>query len=401
MNIEAKLAKALAKDSNKLVIRASERDTVLNEISARMARYEKYDPDMFERLKALRKDVKDCFDKGLDPGLELMDQLYFLGPAEREFVERLSRNYAEIITPQDFRLIGTIMSENMAEQVPILKSFTRFFGRLAQDYLLYAKPSDSAWDAEAAIGAKVLGVRKGAPPDVLKRLPGWKPDSVLANILFGIRQKELPKKWTSVPSINFSGKTIEQVFTQTFEEKLVYKDAEGNWITNFVQIPQKTDPTFWEEITNKSGKINDIADVTQARTGYGVSMNHSNDATLVKEFHLWGRQLGVATSTIHDAFFANAADMLAGRNALRQIYANTLDKNVVKDTLDEMRRRGLPKRVYEQYLQEAIELGIIPVSGKSKVGGKLMQDSDILQKSDVLAPIPEGFESDLGFYGVG
>ena len=275
MNIEAKLAKALAKDSNKLVIRASERDTVLNEISARMARYEKYDPDMFERLKALRKDVKDCFDRGLDPGLELMDQLYFLGPAEREFVERLSRNYAEIITPQDFRLIGTIMSENMAEQVPILKSFTRFFGRLAQDYLLYARPSDSAWDAEAAIGAKVLGVRKGAPPDVLKRLPGWKPDSVLANILFGIRQKELPKKWTSVPSINFSGKTIEQVFTQTFEEKLVYKDAEGNWITNFVQIPQKTDPTFWEEITNKSGKINDIADVTQARTGYGVSMNHS------------------------------------------------------------------------------------------------------------------------------
>ena len=109
----------------------------------------------------------------------------------------------------------------------------------------------------------------------------------------------------------------------------------------------------------------------------------------------------MATSTIHDAFFANAADMLAGRNALRQIYANTLDKNVVKDTLDEMRRRGLPKKVYEQYLQEAIELGIIPVPGKSKVGGKLMQDSDILQKSDVLAPIPEGFESDLGFYGVG
>jgi len=71
MNIEAKLAKALAKDSNKLVIRASERDVVLNEISARMARYEKYDPDMYERLKALRKDVKDSFDKGLDPGTSL------------------------------------------------------------------------------------------------------------------------------------------------------------------------------------------------------------------------------------------------------------------------------------------------------------------------------------------
>ena len=130
-------------------------------------------------------------------------------------------------------------------------------------------------------------------------------------------------------------------------------------------------------------------------------MNHSNDATLVKEFHLWGKSVGVSTSTIHDAFFANAADMLAGRAALRQIYANTLDKNVVKDTLDEMRRRGLPKALYDKYMQEAIELGIIPIPGRSNVGGKVMTNSDILTKGDVLAPVPDGFESDLGFYGVG
>lgn len=400
MNIEAKLAKALAKDSNKLVIRASERDVVLNEISARMARYEKYDLDMYERLKALRKDVKDSFDKGLDPGLDLMEQLYFLGPREREFVERLTRNYNEVITPQDFRLIGTIMSENMSEQVPILKSFTRYFGRLAEEFLLNAKPKDSAWDAEAEIGKAILGTRKKVP-DVLKRLPGWKPNSALADILFGVREKKLPKKWTSVPSINFSGKTIEQTFTQTFEEKLVYKDADGNWITNFVQIPQKTDPTVWEQLTNAKDKINDIADVTQARTGYGVSMNHSNDATLVKAFHLWGRKVGISTSTIHDAFFANAADMLSGRAALRNIYADTLDKNVVKDTLDEMLKRGLPRAIYNKYLEEAINTGLIPVPGRSVVGGKVLKDTDILRKSDVLAPVPAGFNNDLGFYGVG
>ena len=116
---------------------------------------------------------------------------------------------------------------------------------------------------------------------------------------------------------------------------------------------------------------------------------------------MWGKRLGIATSTIHDAFFANAADMLSGRNALRQIYANTLDKNVVKDTLDEMRRRGLPKAVYDQYMQEAIDIGIIPVPGRSKVGGRVMEYHDVLRKEDVLAPIPQGFSSDLGFYGVG
>jgi len=130
-------------------------------------------------------------------------------------------------------------------------------------------------------------------------------------------------------------------------------------------------------------------------------MNHSNDATLVKAFHLWGRKVGISTSTIHDAFFANAADMLSGRAALRNIYADTLDKNVVKDTLDEMRRRGLPRAIYNKYLEEAINIGLIPVPGKSVVGGKVLKDTDILRKSDVLAPVPAGFNNDLGFYGVG
>jgi hypothetical protein len=103
----------------------------------------------------------------------------------------------------------------------------------------------------------------------------------------------------------------------------------------------------------------------------------------------------------HDAFFANATHMLEARKALREIYANTLKSNVIKKTLDEMLARGLPEELYLKYLNEAIDIGLIPVPGRSKIGGKIIQIEDILTREDILKEIPEGFDNDLGFYGVG
>lgn len=122
---------------------------------------------------------------------------------------------------------------------------------------------------------------------------------------------------------------------------------------------------------------------------------------IVKKFHLWGKANGVPTSTIHDAFFANAADMLRARQALRGIYAETLDNNVIKMTLLEMRARGLPEEIYQKFLDEAIDIGLIPVVGRSKIGGRLLQKSDILTVEDILQSVPSGFKTDLGWYGVG
>lgn len=116
---------------------------------------------------------------------------------------------------------------------------------------------------------------------------------------------------------------------------------------------------------------------------------------------MWGKDTGIATSTIHDAFFANAADMLKGRAALRKIYARSLDKNIILETLNEMRARGLPQEVYDRYLKEAIEAGLIPVIGRSKTGGKLLKDKDILKREDILKEVPSGFKTDYGWYGVG
>lgn len=465
MNVEGKLGKVLGKDANTLVVKAADRDTVLNEISAQIAKYERFDMDTADELRQLRVNVRDVFNKGIDPGDDIMDQLYFLQPQTKDILEKMTMSYERVVTPDDFKQIAKIMSEHLAEQVPILKDFTRFFGRLAEDYLASAKPSTSDFDWKtvgkiAVRGSKSKGyvlpdwfsrtfnLKAGEPlsEKVLKRFGFWKPGGNLSEILYGIESPEdrrtggkffkldvvlpaaptpsnlakgvffkeanisevelfyankLPKSWTNVPWVNFDGKIIEQNFTQTFEERLLYKNADGIWVNNIVQVPQKTSTSWWEEMANKSGKINDIADATKARTAFAVNGNHSNDAVIVKKFHLWGKKTGIPTSTIHDAFFANAADMLTARKALRGIYADVLKRNVVIDTLEEMRARGLPQEKYEAYLDEAINLGLIPIEGKSIIGGKPVKKKDILTEDDILQEVPDGFGNDYSWYGVG
>jgi len=287
-----------------------------------MARYEKFDPDMYQELKALRQDVRDIFNKGLAPGDEIMEQLYFLDPKTTEYVEKLSRSYNKVVTPDDFQIVAKIMSEKLAVQVPILKDFTKFFGRLADDYLQNAKPNQSDIDTEALLKTLLLGEKKAGKKlptwlnnilgikdealreKMLRRIPGYIPGSFTDSFLNGVEApkrrrtgfkigkyslfseditpgveigipNKLDKAWTNVPWVNFDGVTLEQNFTQTFEEKLSYKDSEGKWVNNILQVNQKTDPTWWEEFRGKENKINDIADSNKARTAYAVNGNHS------------------------------------------------------------------------------------------------------------------------------
>jgi hypothetical protein len=210
------------------------------------------------------------------------------------------------------------MSEHLRSQVPILKDFTKFFGRLAEDYMLNAIPAKSDLGVDSVIKraifddyrngrklpkwlSRILAIRdESLREKILRRIPGYDPDGILATAIGGTQPpkdratgykvgglsiasvdivkgvevlypNKLPKKWTNIPWVNFDGKTLEQNFTQTFEEKLMYKDAEGKWITNILQIPQKTTPSAWEEWLGKSNKINDIADAGKARTAFAVN----------------------------------------------------------------------------------------------------------------------------------
>jgi len=461
LQVEKNLAKALGKKEGTLVINTTDRDTVLGEISARIARYERWDPETTAELRALRENVKDIFNKGTSPGDEIMHQLNFLDSSTRELVDKLTRSYDRVVTPADFKDVALILSEYLAEEAPIIKLFSKYCGRLAADFLAYAKPSNSDFDWVSVLKTTIRGSKKKGyvlPGSVstalglkanepvaekfLKRLGIWKPGGTLDEIINGIDSPEyrktgfkyskfeikslaldlkkatfgkskkmfsievfkankLPKSWTNAPSVNFDGKIIEQNFTQSFEEKLVYKDKFGNWTTNVLQIPQKTELDWWDQAVNAKGKINDIADGVKARTAYGVNTNHSNDATLVKNFHRWGKANNIQTSSVHDAFVTNAQHMLKGREALREIMANTLESNIIKKTLDEMLSRGLPEDIYLKYLNEAIDTGLIPVPGRSIIGGKVLKISDILTKEDILKKLPTEFKDDYGFYGIG
>jgi SPP1 gp7 family putative phage head morphogenesis protein len=467
LNVEKKLASALEKDEGTLVVKAADRDVVLSEISARIARFERSDPELAGELKRLRNDVKDIFNKGTNPGDDIMEELFFLDPKTKDLVEKMSRAYIKTVTPEDFKEIAKIMSEHLGEQVPILKDFTRFFGRLAQEYLENANPGKSDFDW-SVIGktrllgtekkgyvlpekiSRMMGLKAGEPVSekLLKRLSFWTPGSTMYEIVNGVKSPEhrrtgatffktelrtlspkvrldglkpkitvfgkrkilelkvlyankMPKSWTDVPWVNFDGKTLEQNFTRRFDQRIMYNDDDGNRFTNIVKVGQKTSASWWDEQFGEKGKINDVADVNKARTAYPVNANHSNDAVIVKKFHLWGLKNGVPTSTVHDAFFTNIADVLKARDALRGIYADSMRNNVIKLTLDEMLARGLPREVYDRYMEEAIEKGLIPVVGRSRVGGRLLTDTDILMREDILREVPKGFGSDFGFYGVG
>jgi hypothetical protein len=93
--------------------------------------------------------------------------------------------------------------------------------------------------------------------------------------------------------------------------------------------------------------------------------------------------------------------MLPAREGLKLIYANAVSTQSVKATLDEMLARGLPKELYNKYLNEAIDIGIIPVAGRSIIDGRIVTEADILKRGDILEKIPADFKNNRYFYGVG
>jgi len=448
MNVEGKLSKVLDKKNDMLVVTAGERDKVLDQISAQAARYQKSDPLLYDELMDLRKVVRDIFNHGKPVTDDLIEELWFLDPETRQIVEKLSKRYGAVVTPKDFSDIAKIMSEHLGDQVPILKDFTRFFGRLAEDYLLNADPRQRAFSTQDLIKEIVFGVRKGLldqykkgkfanvpnglldrvarqydflepititqgvkinpyrktgykVPKTIVKMP-WPLDKVIGEFKFfgSFRQKDVPKHWNNVPWVNFDGKIVEQYFTQAYEERLFY-EVDGQKYMNILMVDQKNEASFWDQVLNKDFNPIDNSDVTKARTAFAVNGNHSNDATLVKRFHLWGKDHNVQTSSIHDAFFTNIADLTKGKQALRELYAESLSRNVVLETLNEMRARGLPKELYDKYLNEAIDKGLIPVAGRSKIGGRTLTEADILYVDDILKPVPSDFSRDYGWYGIG
>ena len=178
-------------------------------------------------------------------------------------------------------------------------------------------------------------------------------------------------KSAEIPWVTFDGKLLKQNYQVKVEQKIAYKDARtGRYIENIVQIKPEDDVVL--------GKISEI----EARSGLGVNGNHSNDATIVRKFHLWGKKAGVDTATIHDAFFTNIADAPTANNQLRLIYGDAAESDSIRDTLKAMKSYGLSSESYRRLLKKAEEGDLL---------GNTLSRKDIVRE---LLP-------DEAYYGIG
>lgn len=176
-----------------------------------------------------------------------------------------------------------------------------------------------------------------------------------------------------IPWVTFDGKVLYQRYRPKIQESINFIDpVTGRRVRNIYQ-DSVTD-------SNLQGK----SSIIRASIGFGVNGNHMNDATIVRRFHLWGKKNGVGTATIHDAFFTNIGDATKAKWALREIYADALDGDTIRNTLKRMRDEGMSEATYQELLRVAREDGLIDPPNK-------------ITRADVLAKIPKGMD----WYGIG
>jgi SPP1 gp7 family putative phage head morphogenesis protein len=176
-----------------------------------------------------------------------------------------------------------------------------------------------------------------------------------------------------IPWVTFDGKIMTQRYRPKIQERIEFKDpVTGRRIANIY------------ESSAEDGKLLGKGSLNDARIGLGVNGNHSNDAVIVRRFHLWGRKNNIETATIHDAFFTNIGEARRAKSALRTIYADALEGDTIRKTLKEMRKQGLSRKSYNDLLRKAKELGLI-------------DPKDKITRRDILAPIADGQD----WYGIG
>jgi len=180
-------------------------------------------------------------------------------------------------------------------------------------------------------------------------------------------------KKVDIPWVTFDGKVMMQRYRGKDQERIEFTDP----LTG-----RKTVNIY--EGTVADGELRGKHAYQDASIGLGVNGNHSNDAVIVRRFHLWGRKNNIGTGTIHDAFFTNIGHADKAKTALRTIYADALDGDTIRKTLKEMRKEGMSWKNYFKLLAEAKRLGLVDPPNK-------------ITRKEILGKIPEGKD----WYGIG
>lgn len=153
-------------------------------------------------------------------------------------------------------------------------------------------------------------------------------------------------KKVRIPWVTFDGKKLYQDYRPKIQQEIRFYDPQSKrYIRNIYQM------------SAEDGKLLGKGQVGDVRLGLGVNGTHADDASVVRQIHLWGRRAGIPTSTIHDAAALNINEIDPLLSEVRNIYKTFSMYPKVKKTLDTIRAEGLPDELYFKYLKEAEDLG--------------------------------------------
>ena len=151
-----------------------------------------------------------------------------------------------------------------------------------------------------------------------------------------------------IPWLSFDNKVFLQNYRPKVDYEVRFRDpVTGNFVRNIYSR------------TADSGSLQGQAGVGDVRLGWAVNGTHTNDASVVRRFHLWGRRSNTDTATIHDAVFIHANDVNPSIDELNRIYAEFTDQGHFLANLDNLRRAGLSEESYNQFLEDARQLGFL------------------------------------------
>jgi SPP1 gp7 family putative phage head morphogenesis protein len=174
-----------------------------------------------------------------------------------------------------------------------------------------------------------------------------------------------------IPWVTFDNKKFVQKYRPKVQfEVRFYDPASRRYVRNIYQG------------SAENGRLLGKGSIGDVRLGLAVNGNHSLDASLLRMYHLEGRRRGIFTASIHDAIFHNINELDEGTLMFFRAYQRARDFNNIKATLDAIYEAGLPKALYQRYLQEAKDLGFFDNGFTS---------------AEILAPLPPGYDR----YGIG
>lgn len=153
---------------------------------------------------------------------------------------------------------------------------------------------------------------------------------------------------TDIPWVTFDNKVLTQKYRAVIQKRIQFWDPVAKRYVRNIYQKQADD-----------AKLLGKGMVGTAGLGLGVNGTHSNDASIVRMFHLWGRDKGYQTATIHDAIFMNVNELDLGVGNMYDNYARARATPVIRRTLDEMRKKGLSRASYKKFLAEAERLGLL------------------------------------------